>query len=177
MVAAIGIAAAACSDDDDGGANAQTNDVTLEDLQRVSVLTTMTTIRAEGLHQIDEDSQQASEIEAGWSGSITRLRQAVAGTLWPDDMSTDGDDFETKLIAAEDAIADDDLPASKTAISEAHAAWHGLEHAAYSFAAGEEHSEDDSHDDAADHDSEDDMAGDGDEHSDDDMDDMEHDEE
>ena len=60
------------------------------------------------------------------------------GTTWPDALSADADDWYAKLVAASDAVGSGDLAASKTAISEAHAAWHGIEHAAYQFAAGEE---------------------------------------
>jgi hypothetical protein len=144
---------AACGDDDEAGAQ---NGITQEqidavalDAQRAHVLATMTTIRVEGLHEIDEEAVQAAEIEAGWSGSITRIRQAVAGTEWPADLHDMAEELETELMAVEDAIADDDLAATKTAISMAHAAWHDLEHPAYSFAAGEEMAGD--HGDAADH--------------------------
>jgi hypothetical protein len=142
-IVVLAITAAACGDDDDDvGSQLVTIQATLEELvessQRGHVLATMTTIRTEGLHDIDDAAQQASEIEAGWSGAITRMRQAVGGTDWPDELSADAAHWYGKLIAAEDAIDSGDLAASKTAISEAHAAWHGIEHPAYQFIAGDE---------------------------------------
>jgi hypothetical protein len=144
---------AACGDDDDAdaqdGVTQESLDEVALDAQRAHVLATMTSIRVEGLHEIDEAAVEAAEIEAGWSGSITRIRQAVAGTSWPAELHDMAEELELELTAVEDAIDADDLAATKTAISMAHAAWHDLEHPAYSYAAGEEMSED--HGDAADH--------------------------
>jgi hypothetical protein len=146
-IVVLAIAAVGCNDDDDNGgddvsAQLDTIQATLDELvessQRGHVLATMTTIRTEGLHDIDDAAQQASEIEAGWSGAITRMRQAVGGTDWPDELSADAADWHAKLEAAEDAIDSGDLAASKTAISEAHAAWHLIESPAFQFIAGEE---------------------------------------
>ena len=142
-IVVLAITAAACSDDDDDiSSQLDTIQATLDELvessQRGHVLATMTTIRTEGLHDIDDAAQQASEIEAGWSGAIKRMRQAVGGTDWPDELSADAAHWYDKLVAAEDAIASGDLAASKTAISEAHAAWHDIEGPAYLFIAGDE---------------------------------------
>ncbi len=141
------IAAAACGDDDDSGggdvsAHLDTIQATLDELvessQRSHVLATMTTVRAEGLHEVDGEALQASEMQAGWHGIIRRIRQAVGGTDWPDELSADAADWHDKLVVAEDAIRSGDLAETKTAISLAHAAWHGIEPSAYQFAAGEE---------------------------------------
>jgi len=147
-VVALAIAAAACGDDDDNGnggdgtAQLDTIQATLDELvessQRSHVLATMTTVRAEGLHEVDGEALQASEMQAGWHGIIQRIRQAVGGTDWPDELSAEAADWHDKLVAAEDAIRSGDLAETKTAISIAHAAWHGIEPAAYQFAAGEE---------------------------------------
>lgn len=146
-VVVLAIAAAGCNDDDgDGGGNVSaqldTIQATLDELsqssQRSHVLATMTTVRAEGLHEVDGEALQASEIQAGWHGVIKRIRQAVGGTDWPHELSADAADWHDKLVAAEDAIGSGDLAETKTAISFAHAAWHSIEPAAYQFAAGEE---------------------------------------
>lgn len=142
-IVVLAITAAACGDDnDDVGAQLDTIQSTLDQLaessQRGHVLATMTTIRTEGLHDIDDEAQQASEIQAGWNGALTRMGQAVAGTDWPDELSAEAAVWHLKLVAATEAISSGDLAASKTAISEAHAAWHGIEHPAYEFIAGEE---------------------------------------
>ncbi len=144
-IVVLAVAAAACSDDDGGAdvtAQLDTIQATLDELvessQRSHVLATMTTVRAEGLHEVDGEAVQASEIQAGWHGIIQRIRQAVGGTDWPDELSADAADWHDKLVAAEDAIRSGDLAETKTAISFAHAAWHGIEPAAYQFAAGEE---------------------------------------
>ncbi|HUF52643.1 MAG TPA: hypothetical protein VMR52_02565 [Dehalococcoidia bacterium] len=154
LVAVIGVAAAACGDDDDADAQdgvtqEQLDEVALE-TQRAQVLATMTAFRVEGLHEIDDAAQRASEFEAGWSGAITRMRQAVQGTNWPEALHAGAEETEAALISAEEAIADEDLAAFKTAAADAHAGWHGLERDAYSFVAGEEHSGDDGHDDEGD---------------------------
>lgn len=147
-IVVLAIAAAACGDDDDNGSGDDVStqldaiQATLDELaessHRSQVLATMTMIRTEGLHEIDTESQQASEIQAGWDGAITRMGQAVGGTDWPDELSADAADWHMKLVAAGDAIGSGDLAASKTAIAEAHAAWHGIEHAAYQYIGGEE---------------------------------------
>ena len=142
-IVVLAITAAACGDDDDDiSSQLDTIQATLEELvessHRGHVLATMTTIRTEGLHDIDDAAQQAAEIEAGWSGAITRMGQAVGGTEWPHELSADATHWYDKLIAAEEGIDSGDLAASKTAISEAHAAWHGIESPAYLFIAGDD---------------------------------------
>ncbi len=146
-VVVLAVAAAGCSDDDDNGGgdvSAQLDSIqaTLDELaessQRSHVLATMTTVRAEGLHEVDGEALRASEIEAGWHGIIQRIRQAVGGTDWPDELSTEAAAWHDKLMTAEEAISSGDLAETKTAISFAHAAWHGIEPSAYQFAAGEE---------------------------------------
>jgi hypothetical protein len=166
-IVVLAITAAACTDDDDDvSSQLDTIQATLDELvessQRGHVLATMTTIRTEGLHDIDDAAQQASEIEVGWSGAITRIRQAVGGTDWPDELSADAAHWYDKLVAAEDAIDSGDLAASKTAISEAHAAWHGIESPAYQFIAGEDVTGEADHEDG---DEDMDMEDGGDDHA------------
>jgi len=155
-VVVLAIAAAACGDDDgnsdDASAQLDTIQATLDQLvessQRGHVLATMTTIRTEGLHEIDGEAQKASEMKAGWDGALTRMGQAVGGTDWPDELSADAADWHAKLVAAEEAISSGDLSATKTAIAEAHGAWHLFEPAAYQFAAGDEVTGESDHDPA-----------------------------
>jgi len=156
-IVVLSVAAAACNGDDDSGGDAVTAQLdsiqaTVDELsessQRSHVLATMTTVRAEGLHEVDGEALQASEIQAGWHGIIQRIRQAVGGTHWPDELSADAADWHEKLAAAEEAIRSGDLATSKTAISFAHAAWHGIEPAAYQFAAGEDVTGESDHDPA-----------------------------
>ncbi len=156
-VVALAIAAAACGDDDNGNGDdvsAQLDtiqaslDQLVESSQRGHVLATMTTIRTEGLHEIDGAAQKASEMQAGWDGALTRMGQAVGGTDWPDELSADAADWHMKLVAAEEAISSGDLSATKTAIAEAHGAWHLFEPAAYQFAAGDEVTGESDHDPA-----------------------------
>ena len=146
-IVVLAISAAACGDDDDNGGGDVTAQLdaiqaTLDELaessQRSHVLATMTTVRAEGLHEVDGEALQASEILAGWHGIIQRIGQAVGGTDWPDELSAEAAEWHTKLVTAEEAISSGDLAETKTAISLAHAAWHGIEPSAYQFAAGEE---------------------------------------
>ena len=139
------VAVAACGDDDDdnggNGSSAQAEQALL-DAQRAQVLATMTLIRLEELHQIDEDAQPAAEIEAGWSGAVTLMRQAVAGVDWPADLADGGAELEMTLMASEEALDAEDLQSFKAAITDAHTAWHGFEHEAFAFIAGEEAGED-----------------------------------
>lgn len=167
------VAAAACGDDDDSGSSAQLDELqsTLDGLlvntQRSQVLATMTAIRAEALHDLDDTIQGAPEVEAGWRATFTRIRQAVTGTDWPESLTEGSAELEARLSEAEEALGDEDLSAAKTASGEAHAAWHNLEHDAYAFVAGEEHSGDDGHGDEDGHDDEGDDHGDeGDSHDD-----------
>jgi hypothetical protein len=101
----------------------------------------MNTLRLEELHDLDETSQVASEIEAGWSGRVTRMRQAVQSVTWPEELQEGADALEATLIELEGALEEEDLEAVKELAAQAHEEWHELEHDAYAFAAGEEHEE------------------------------------
>jgi hypothetical protein len=149
-VVAVALFLAACGDDDDSDDNGQLDDIQVS-LERTQVLTVMNALRVEGLHEIDDEAQTASEIEAGWSGAIGRLHQAVAGTTWPGDLAEGGEALEQALGDAHDALEAEDLAAFKTSVTASHDAWHDLEHDAYAFIAGEEHDEGegDGHDEEA----------------------------
>ena len=103
--------AVACSDDDDEDAGAQDNST--ERIDRLEVLAAMETMRLEELHALDEDSQEASEIEEGWSGRAERMLQVVKGTTWPEDFQEGGDALEAELQALNDALAEEDLEGVK----------------------------------------------------------------
>jgi hypothetical protein len=169
VVAVVVLIAAACGDDDDGGGNsAQLDEIqaTLDELvadsTRSHVLATMTAFRVEDMHALDEQVQQASEIEPGWAAAIGRLHHAVAGTSWPDELAETAGTLEENLAAAEAAAEADDLAEFKTATVLAHDAWHELEHSAYAYiGGGEDGSESDSHGNSMDDHEED--TGDGEE--------------
>jgi hypothetical protein len=138
------IGATACSDDDDDDADAA-DGVTLEAFQKNSVLTMAMMFRVEGLHDIDDTAQTADEIEAGWSGSLERLHAGMLGTSWPEELQEGADATIAALEASMADLEAEDLAGFKGHITEAHAAWHELEHPAYAFVGGEEHNEDDGH--------------------------------
>lgn len=147
VVAVLAVGLSACDDDDDDDAGASDEQLVAleEDITRTSVTAAMTAYRAEGLHELDEEATTASEIGAGWSGSVERMHAVTVGTIWPPELQEMADELASELALAEEAMADDDLEGSKEHIALSHAAWHDLEHDAYAYIAGEE-GEGDDHD-------------------------------
>jgi hypothetical protein len=137
-ILALGLSACDDDDDDDAGASDEQLAALAEDISRTSVAAAMTTYRAEGLHNLDEEATTASEIGAGWSGSVERMHAVTVGTIWPESLQPMADELASELALAEEAIAADDLEGTKEHIALGHAAWHDLEHDAYVFIAGEE---------------------------------------
>ena len=143
LAAVLTLGLSAC-DDDDGD---ESESGTLQgDVSRTSVTVAMTAYRAEGLHDLDDEATTASEIGAGWSGSVERMHAVTVGTLWPEDLKPMAATLEDELQMTEDAIAAEDLKGTKEHIALAHAAWHDLEHDAYAYIGGEEHMEGESED-------------------------------
>jgi hypothetical protein len=137
VLAAVG--AAACADDS-SDASADADEIArVEELAvKAQVTAAMATYRVEGLHNIDDESQKASEIQPGWAGPIDRMHQVTVGTQWPDELTGMADDLATGLEEASAALDAEDLETYKAAIGEAHGAWHDLEHDAYAFIGGHE---------------------------------------
>lgn len=153
IAAVVALAFTACGGDDDDGASSDqlaTIQASIDEIrlsqQRTSVLTTMTTIRSEGMHEFNIEINDASEIEAGWGGKAARLHQAIQGTDWPEELEEQGAELEAAFASFTQAMADEDLQAIKATSTEAHDAWHGIENAAYGFVAGEEATDDHSDD-------------------------------
>jgi hypothetical protein len=156
MIMAVALVVAACGDDDDG-ANGdvssqltaiQTSLANIEtSLQRTDVVAAMSFLGGIGFHDIDDEMQEADEIPGGVAGDISNAHAVAASTAWPEDLHELSDELVTKLEEFETALAEDDLQASKTLAGETHAAYHELEHSAYAYIGGEEHSEDDGHSD------------------------------
>lgn len=147
--ALIALAAAACGDDDDANGASGGEAASREEVQKAEVLAAMTLYRAEGLHLIDDEAQEASEIAAGWSGSVTRMRQATAGVDWPDIFVEQAQTLESELMQVEEAIDAEDLAAVKEHITLAHETWHEFEEEAYAYIAGEEAEEGEDHEESA----------------------------
>ncbi|MEX0683505.1 MAG: hypothetical protein WD904_04285 [Dehalococcoidia bacterium] len=132
---------AACDDDDDdsGGSDnsAELAELTTR-LERVEVETALNTLDAAAFHTIDDELQAASEIPSGTSGTIERAHAIAAATHWPDDLS----ELAATLVQTMDdflaALGAEDLEASKGLATDAHDAWHELQHSAYDWVAGEE---------------------------------------
>lgn len=169
VIAVLALGLSACNDDD---ADVDTAEIEAlqEDISRTSVTAAMTSYRAEALHDLDEEATTASEIGAGWSGSLERMHAVTVGTLWPADLEEIIVTFEDELQMAGDSIDADDLEGAKEHIALAHAAWHDLEHDAYAYIAGEEQTEGESDDGHASEEetspgATDDAGGTGDDHS------------
>jgi copper chaperone CopZ len=119
-----------------------------ESLTRAEVVAVMGFLSGIGFHDIDEDLQAASELPPFLKGRITRARQVVEGTNWPDPLREHAEELIAALRSFEAALDKGDLAQSKGLASEAHDVWHDLEGVAYPFLASEEaaeHGDDDSH--------------------------------
>ncbi len=134
------VAASACSDSD------AESGVSAEDLAKVEELavnaqiaTALNTYRIDDMHNLDDDSQKASEFDAGWSGRLARMHQVTLATQWPEELKAMADEFAANLDAAIMALDDEDLAAYKGAVGKAHAAWHDLDPAAWNLISGAEH--------------------------------------
>ena len=130
--AGLVLVAAACGDDDDAGAADEPA------AQKAQVLAALTMYRAEGLHEIDDEAQEASEIDPEWRGRVTRMRRVTAGVDWPEEFAERAATLEEELALTEEAIDAEDLGAVKEHILASHEAWHEFEEQAYQFFAGEE---------------------------------------
>lgn len=97
------------------------------------VLLAYTSLRAEGLHDIAEAVNKASEIDPAWHGAVSRMHLIVMATDWPEDLKAKADDCATKLKEFADALDGHDLAASKKVAPQAHLAWHELDGAAANF--------------------------------------------
>lgn len=143
VLAIIAIAAIACGDDDD---DASAQDTGSEETQKTQVMAAMIAYRSEGLHEIDDAAQEASEIDPTWKGRVTRMRQLTAGVDWPAEFAEPAATLESELQLTADAIDEEDLGAVKEHIPLAHQAWHEFEEGAFAYIAGEEggdHEQDD----------------------------------
>jgi hypothetical protein len=136
---------AACGDDDDNGASAQVDqsdfDALKEQVTKTAILSAMTVFRVDELHQLDEDASEATEIDSGWEGRVTRMLRATKSVEWPADMQEMADALIQKLTELQTALTEENLDDVKTLAPEAHDAWHDLEHDTGPFIAGEEHEE------------------------------------
>jgi hypothetical protein len=148
-LAVVALAFAACGDDDDDGGGSADIQAQLDrieaSLAKTQVTAAMNTYRAEALHGLDDEINAASEVEAGWSGPIGRMHQVTVGTTWPEDLQAMADELASALEQADSALQGEDLSALKGAITDAHDAWHELEHDAYAFVGGHEHADAEDH--------------------------------
>lgn len=146
VLALLATAAIACGDDnDDAAAQGDTGG----DVQKAQVMAAMIGYRAEGLHEIDDTAQEASEIDPAWKGRLTRMRQVTAGVDWPSEFAEPASTLESELQMTADAIDAEDLAGVKEHITLAHEAWHEFEEMAYGYIAGEEMEEGDHDEESA----------------------------
>lgn len=143
MVAVVGVVAVACSGDDDDNADAA-DSITQEQFDQVQqsalkgqVMAVLDAYRIEDIHDWNTEVNEASEIAAGWDGKASRIRQATASVEWPDALAEHAGELQQAASDAEDAIANDDLAATKTAVTTLHESWHHLEPDALAYLAGE----------------------------------------
>lgn len=139
-IALLAMFVAACSGDvkeeDLDTANARIDELQAE-TTKGQLLAFRNAIRAEDLHGLDEAIGAADAIDESWLSSATRARQATASVTFPDEMKTQGDALLASLTALEDALSHEDLDAASTAATDAHDAYHELDHDASPYLAGE----------------------------------------
>jgi hypothetical protein len=149
FAAGVLLGAACGDDDDDAGAQdgvSQEDFAALEtQVSRNNVFAGMVGLSAIAFHAIDEDIQTATEIPEDYEFEVAAAQQVNAAIVWPEELAEQGEAFTDALDAFATAIDDGDLEAAKSAAAETHATFHDLEHDAWAYAAGEEHSEDDGH--------------------------------
>jgi hypothetical protein len=136
---------AACSDDDAGDVSAADQaalDAVKEQATKAQILATLTVFRVDAMHELDDQISEASEVDPGWLGRVTRMRRATASVVWPADMKDMAATLLEKLTSLETALKDENLEDAKTFAPESHDAWHELDHDAYAYIAGEEESHD-----------------------------------
>lgn len=115
-------------------ADVQTSVKNIHDsMMRQQVLLAYTALRAEGLHEIAESVNTASEIDPAWHGAVSRMHLIVTATEWPEELKAAADDCAMKLEEFAKALDSGDLAGSKTAGPVAHLAWHELDGAAANF--------------------------------------------
>lgn len=141
VAAVVALAFAACGDDDDADAESNGTDLAAvqEQATKAQVLAAMTVFRVEGLHEIDDAAQKASEIEAGWSGQVSRMHTAMKSVQWPEELKAAADSLTVALAELKAALDEDDLEAVKELSAEAHQQWHDFEHDTDAYLSGEEH--------------------------------------
>lgn len=145
-LAALAVSAVACGDDDDTShiesqLESIQQDITAvqESLSRTSVYTAVQAMRAQDVHELNVDVQAMSSLDEA-TDHETRLRhtsEAVRVTHWPSDLQEAADDLAEKLDSARQAFREDDLAGAKTAVRDAHDAWHVLDNQAATYVGAE----------------------------------------
>jgi len=143
-VAVLALGLTACNDDD-AEADADTD----ARLQRVEVLAAMNKLDASEFHAIDDDFQVASEIPEFTSSTIKNALLVSSSTEWPEELAELAETLNTTMEDFIAAMEADDLQASKGLATDTHDAYHDLEHDAWPWIGGEEHAEEDGHDNEA----------------------------
>lgn len=113
-------------------------------LTRAQLMAALDIIDSTGFHGMDEDLQQASEINPRYLGQVRKAQRVVAGTSWPAEIEDKVAEFSAALDDFETALEGNDLAAAKAAATRAHAAQHDLSNAAWPLVGGEtsgEHSD------------------------------------
>lgn len=143
VTAVLALAFAACGGDDDADAEGSSAELATvqEQATKAQVLAAMTVFRVEGLHDIDDAAQKASEIEAGWSGQVGRMHTAMRSVQWPQELKAAADSLTVALAELKAALDEDDLEAVKELSAEAHQQWHDFEHDTDAYLSGDGHSD------------------------------------
>lgn len=140
--AALMLSAIACGDSNSGDAKrlAVLEDEVTQLSQastRAQVIATMDVADRAGFHAIDTDLQTASSINSQYLGTVRKVRQAVVGTQWPEDLTDEATAFRVALEDFQRALEGNNLLAAKAAATKTHDAYHELSDGAWPYVANE----------------------------------------
>jgi len=128
LLAATAVLATACEDDD-----AADNTTAVD---HGAMLAALNTLELSELHHVNvmlvSDDPM---IDPAWLAPLRHARLAVAATTWPDELQAAADEFLSKSMPLEMAIANDDLEQASAVATDAHTAWHMLKDPAYQYIA------------------------------------------
>lgn len=117
-VLVLAVAAAACGgDSNDNGERLAQIETQLQainsTLEKTQLIAAMNVIDTAGFHAMDDDLQQASEINSRYLGTVRKVRQAVVATAWPAGLKEMSDTFLASLQKFEGTLEAEDQPAPR----------------------------------------------------------------
>lgn len=118
-------------------AQLRTVTVEMDALTKGQLIAVLDLIDRADIHHIDDDLQEASQINPLYLGTVRKVKRAVTGTLWPTLLETEAEAFKTDLMEFEAALTDANLTASREAVRKAHLSYHALVDKGWKVVAGE----------------------------------------